>query len=128
MDVLIKIAAVAIAGSVLGLVIKKSSPEMAILLTIALSVFSLVIAYSVIRDVLDFIKAVSESAEIAPSILSVVLKTVGISVIAKIASDVCKDAGQSSVASGVELAGAIAAIYIALPLFETVLKMINSLL
>lgn len=128
MEVLVKIAAVAVAGAVLGLVIRKNSPEMALLLTIGLAVFAIYLAYDIISEITDFMRSVAETAEIAPSSLAIVLKIVGVSIIAKIASDVCKDAGQSSVASGVELAASFTALYIAVPLFETVISMIRSLL
>jgi stage III sporulation protein AD len=70
---------------------------------------------------------VADAAQISPVVLAIVFKAVGISIVTKLSSDVCRDAGQSSVASGIELAGAFAALYIALPLFKTVMDMIKSL-
>lgn len=127
MNILIKIAAVAVAGTVLGLVVKKNSPEMALMLTISLALIALYLAFDTIKAVTDFIVSLADQAQISPAVLTVVLKAVGISIVTKLSSDVCKDAGQSSVASGIELAGAFAALYIALPLFKTVMDMIGSL-
>jgi stage III sporulation protein AD len=126
MAILIKIAAVAVVGSVLGLVIKKNSPEMALMLTISLALVALYLAFDTIKSVTDFIASLADAAQISPAVLTVVLKAVGISVVTKLSSDVCRDAGQTSVASGIELAGAFAALYIALPLFKTVMDMIKS--
>ena len=127
MTVLIKVAAIAVTGAVLGLVIKKNSPEMAIMLTISLALIALYLAFDTIRGVTDFVQSLAETTKISPAILTVVLKTVGISIITKLSADVCRDAGQASVGSGIELAGAFAALYIALPLFKTVMDMIRSL-
>ncbi len=127
MAVLIKIAAIAVVGTVLTLVIRKNSPEMALMLTISLAIVALTLAFDVIKTVTGFLATLAESAGIAPAVLSIVLKTVGISIITKLAADVCRDAGQSSIASGVELTGAFTALYIAIPLFKTVLTMINEL-
>jgi len=127
MAILVKIAAVAVAGTVLSLVIKKNSPEMALMLTISLALIALYLAIDTIKGVTDFITSLASAAQISPAVLTVVFKTIGISIITKLSADVCRDAGQSSVASGIELAGSFAALYIALPLFKTVMDMIETL-
>ena len=111
MDILVKLLAVAVTGSVLGLVIKKNSPEMALMLTVALAIFTVVLSAQIISEILAF-----------------VLKTVGVAIVTKISADICRDAGQASVASSVEFAGSAVAVYAALPLFKTVVSMIDSLL
>ncbi len=128
MSMLIKIAAVAVAGTVLSLVIKKNSPEMALMLTVSLALIALYLAFDTIREITDFIKSLADAARISPAVLTIVIKTIGVSIVTKLSADVCRDAGQSSVASGIELAGAFAALYISLPLFKTVMSMIESLI
>lgn len=125
---LMKVAAVAVAGAVLGLVIKKSNPDMSLLLGLVLSLAAVFAAVDLIASVVEFIRSLAEAANVSPAVLSIVFKTVGVSIVTRIASDVCKDAGQSSVASGVELVGSLTALYIALPLLETVVGMIRSLI
>jgi stage III sporulation protein AD len=117
-----------VAGTVLSLVIKKNSPEMALMLTISMALIALVLAFDTIREITAFIRSLADAAKISPAVLTVVIKTVGISIVTKLSADVCRDAGQSSVASGIELAGAFAALYISLPLFKTVMSMIESLI
>ncbi|MCL2408801.1 MAG: stage III sporulation AC/AD family protein [Oscillospiraceae bacterium] len=128
MDILLRVAAVAVAGSVIGLVLKKTRPEMSLLVTIALAVFAVYLAFEIVSRIIGFIRSLSDMAGISPAVISVVLKTVGIAIITKISADICRDAGQGSVASGVELAGTITAVYISLPLLESVISMIHSLL
>ena len=128
MDILVKLLAVAVTGSVLGLVIKKNSPEMALMLTVALAIFTVVLSAQIISEILAFVKSVSEAAGISASVLAIVLKTVGVAIVTKISADICRDAGQASVASSVEFAGSAVAVYAALPLFKTVVSMIDSLL
>jgi len=128
MELLIKVIAAAITGSVIGLVLKKNSPETSLLLTASVSIFALYLTFEVITGVLGFIRSLAETARISPAVLSIVLRTVGISIATKFSSDVCRDAGQAALASGVEFAGAVTAIYVALPLFQTVISMINSLI
>ena len=51
-----------------------------------------------------------------------------ISILTMIGANLCKDAGQGSTASSIEIAGVVAALYAALPLLNTFLKMIGELI
>jgi stage III sporulation protein AD len=123
-----KVMAAAVAGAALGLVVKRNNPENSLLVAVALSVFAVYMSIDVMSSVLDFLRTVADAAGIPSAALAVVLKTAGISVVTKLIADICRDAGQAGAASGVEFMGAVTAVYLALPLFQTVLDMINSLL
>ena len=127
MDILLKIAAVGVAASVMAMVLKKNSPEIALLLTVATVSLIMFAAVEVISEVLEFLRTILEYTSLSEDIFGIVLKAVAIAIITKIASDVCKDAGQSASSSAIELVGSATVLYIALPLFETMIQMINSL-
>lgn len=128
MDFLIKGSVIGVIASVIGLMLKKNVPEFALLLTISAATAILCFAFAVLGDVKDFVYEVAEKGSVSSALLSPVLKCVGISVCAKLASDVCKDAGYAASASAVELVASAAALYAALPLMRTVLKMTESFL
>lgn len=128
MDVLLKASAVAVIGAVLGLVLKKNSPEISLLLAVAVSCAVLGLAAVLLEDVLGFITTLTKLTEIPSASISAVMKAVGIGIVSRLASDVCKDSGQNAAASSVELAGTASALFVAMPLMETVLEMIKSLL
>ena len=117
-----------ILGAVMCLVIKKGSPEVSLVLAMAVSLLVLVIAVEIITTILDFVNLLREAAEISPTVIGPVIQTVGISMLTRLAADTCKDAGQGGIGAAVELAGTVAAIYIALPLMKTVFDMIGRLL
>ncbi|NLL45197.1 MAG: stage III sporulation protein AD, partial [Clostridiales bacterium] len=79
-------------------------------------------------DISGFIAELVEAAGLSSAVVSPVVKTVGIGLITKLSSDICKDAGQNTAATVVESAGSIAAVTVALPLMKTVFKMISSLI
>lgn len=128
MDVLLRAAALAVTGAVLGLVLKKNSPEISLLLTVAVSCAVLYLAISLLTDVLDFITGLTELTNVSSTSVSAIMKAVGIGIITRLTADVCKDSGQNAAASSVELAGTAAALFVAMPLMKTVLEMIKSLL
>ena len=95
MDILLKISAVGVAASVMAMVLKKNSPEIALLLTVATVSLIMFAAVEVISEVLEFLRTILEYTSLSEDIFGIVLKAVAIAIITKIASDVCKDAGQS---------------------------------
>ena len=128
MDIVARTVILGIVGAILCLVIKRGSPEVSLVLALAVSLLVVAIAMEIILAILDFLDVLREAAQISPTLVSPVLKTVGISILTRIAADTCKDAGQGSIAAAVELAGTVVAIYIALPLMKTVFDMIGGLL
>ena len=126
MQILVKTAAAAVVGAVLCLVVKKHSPEHALLLTVAIAAAVVAGALDVVREVSDFIEQMGKSAGMSADAVTVVLKTVAIAILTRLCSGVCKDAGQASAEAAVELAGSVCAVYVALPLMRSMLTMVQS--
>lgn len=128
MDFLIKGSVIGVIASVLGLLLKKNAPEFALLLTVSAAAAIIGFALSVLGNIKDFVYELAERGAVSSALLMPLVKCVGISVCAKLASDICKDAGFSASASAVELVAAASALYAALPLMRAVLKMTESFL
>jgi stage III sporulation protein AD len=96
MDILIRGAVIGIVASVIGLMIKKNSPEMALLLSVSAGVVILYFALSMLSGIKVFIQELADSAGLSPAILSPVLKNIGIAIAGKLTSDFCRDAGQAT--------------------------------
>ena len=56
------------------------------------------------------------------------LKTVGISILTRISSELCRDAGDGGLAAFVEMAGAALALLVTAPLLQAVLDTLSGLL
>lgn len=128
MELLIKAAVLGIVAALIALLLKKSNPEMALLLAIGAVAVILVMAVELVSGVKEMVQLTVELSGVSSAILSPVLKCVGIAIVTRIAADICKDAGQSSVSSSVELVGTAAALYVSMPLMKTLLQMIGGFL
>jgi len=128
MDIVVKAVVLGLIGTILCLVVQKGSPELALLLAISVGMLLTLYALGIISQVTEFIELIADESGLSSAIISPMLKTMGIGTLTKITSDICKDAGQSAIASAVEMVGAASAIYIALPLMKTVFQMIIDLL
>ena len=97
------ICGIVLAALTLSLVLKKDAPAIAFLLVLTAGVILLL-----------------DSALYLP-----VCKAVGVAVVVRITSALCRDAGQSALAAKVEIAGAVLTLSVCLPLFEQVLDLIT---
>ncbi|NLV50631.1 MAG: stage III sporulation protein AD [Clostridiales bacterium] len=128
MDLLIKGAAVCIGASVLALVLKKSNPEMSMLIGLLAAVMALAEALLLFTSVRDFLTGIEAASGISSVFYAPVLKALGLSLAAEFAANVCRDAGQGAAASAVEFLGVISALYVSLPLISSVMDMLGRLI
>ena len=118
---------VAVIGVILGAVIKKTHREMALLLSIAGCVVIGIFLFRLIDPLLDFFLRLRNLAGLDKNILSPVLKSVGIGLLTQITSKICTDAGENAVGSLVELCGSVLTLYVAIPLMEAVLELVEGM-
>jgi stage III sporulation protein AD len=127
MDIAVKAAAAGIIAALAGLLIRRSNPELTAVLGLAACAAILTVAFGLVGGVMAVVGRAEELSGLSSAVLKPVMKCVGIGIIAKIGADTCRDAGSAGTASAVELAGTMAAIFTALPLMETLLKMLEEL-
>jgi stage III sporulation protein AD len=127
-DTLLKAALAGVLVSLLGLLLKKTQPELALLLALSGLLALLAGAGSLLREMKSFLDELTEGTALNEALLSPLLKVLAVSVTARLSADLCKDAGSAALASAVELIGAAAGVLVSLPLLRAVLEMIRSLL
>ena len=118
MTILLKAAATGIAGAVLGMLLKRSAPELGLALSVAVCFFGALLAMELVAGLGGLLDALESETGLSPAVLGPVLKCVGVGIVTRLAADICRDAGQSSAASAVELCGAACALVTALPLIR----------
>lgn len=128
MTILLKAAAIGITGAILCLLLKKTAPELGLMLSIAVSLLAAALAAELLGEIVELLALLQEETALSVSVVSPVLKCVAIGVVTRLAVDMCKDAGQGTVASAVELCGTACALTAALPLVRTLLQMIGEML
>ena len=127
MDVLIKSAGLAIVSAIVALSIRKEASEIAVVLLICATTAIMWASFSAVNDIMDFIEDMYGYASVIKPVFSPLVKTVAISIISKISSDLCRDAGSIALASCVEFAGSIVAVAISLPLLMSVIELAASI-
>lgn len=128
MEDVLKVAAVAVAGAICAVVVKKSAQEVGIILALTVGVVILTAAMGAVEGVRGLMDDLADTAGLSPAVLAPVIKTVGIALITRVASEVCKDAREGGIAAFVEVAGAAMALFVAVPLLRAVLDTLIGLL
>ena len=123
-----KLSALAVAAAFCALILRRRVPELATALVLAAGALILGQAMEALAGVRGFTDSLAHMAGLSPQIWKPVWKTVGIGVVAKLASAVCKDAGEGGVVAFLETAGTALALLTALPLVEAVFDALGGLL
>ena len=122
------IIAVGIITVVCTVLMKQIKPEVSIFVVIAGSIIMIFLILESVGSVLGNYKYLLEKTGINPTIFSCVLKIIGIGYLTEFACDICADAGVSSIAQKIGLAGKILIFITCLPIIENLLKIILALL
>ncbi|MEG1632703.1 MAG: stage III sporulation AC/AD family protein [Oscillospiraceae bacterium] len=125
MELAIKAAAAGIAAVLAASIIKKNNPELSLLLALAACAVILASAMGLGEKLMEVVGEARRLSGLSPAVLTPIVKCVGIGIIAKVGADACRDAGSTSVASSVELTGAMAALFCALPMVTALLSMLR---
>lgn len=123
-----RLAALAVTAALCALVLKKRVPELALVLSLAAGSLLLWEALDALSAVRGFMDRLSRTAGLSDEVWMPVVKTVGIGIITRLASSVCRDAGEGGLAAFLETAGAALALLTALPLVETIFDTLEGLL
>ena len=124
---LLPVAAAGVAAALCAVVVRQRAPEIALALALAACVVLLWHTLPLLETIKDVLDELADLAQVSPQ-LRPMLQTVGLALVTKLASALCKDAGEGSLAAFVEVAGSAAAVLVALPLLRMVLQLMLGLL
>lgn len=121
---LLKLAALCAVCILPVVLLRKQTPEQALLLTIAILAVAAARCVSLAMPLMEELRALFDRAGIEPIYLSILLRTLAAALVTRLCADLCKDGGSQALASAVETAGAVAALAIAMPLLKAVVELL----
>ncbi|AVP54128.1 stage III sporulation protein AD [Clostridium tetani] len=124
MDI-VKVVAFAFGALFITLVARESKREdLAVQISICAGILIFLFMMDKITAIVNFLQKLSLKANIDFVYLTTVFKILGIAYLASFCSEICKDAGQGSIAAKVEFAGKILILLLAIPILMAVLQSI----
>ena len=128
MGAMVRIAAAGVTAVLLSTVLKKNTPELALLLTLAAGVWILSLVAEGLGAAASLLEELAGQAGLSEVLLEPVVKTVVLSILTKVTVEICRSAGEGGIAVFVETAGTVLALLTALPLVRAVSQMMGELL
>lgn len=128
MDDFLKIVGGVLIALVLWLCLQKQEKDISLLLSLAVCLLAAGIALKAMSPVLDFLRQLEAMGQLHDGILGILLKAVGIGMVSELAATVCGDAGNGAMEKTVRLLGTVTMLTVSLPIFQTLLTLIQELL
>lgn len=127
MDI-IAIIGLCLTACIISKVIERSGSEIKIILIIAAVCIVSVKIIGELSQIQSIMSELFSTADIDSEYLKIIFKGMGICYITQLSCDCCRDCGENSLATQIELAGRVAMVIISLPLFRAVIGIIETLL
>ena len=128
MDFFLKSAAAVMITVVVSLILGKQNKDLAMLLTIAVCSMILISAKTFLEPIIDFFKKLQDLGNLNTNLFGILLRAVGIGMIAEISALICTDGGNSAMGKAMQLLATMVIIWISLPLFNELIGLIQRIL
>lgn len=123
MDI-IQIVGIGVVSTVIIVILKAQRPETGIWVTITAGTLIFLLIAGKLAAVIELLKSYADKANINTVYVTTLLKIIGIAYIAEFGAELCKDAGESAIASKIELAGKVLIIVLAMPVMTSLLDLV----
>ena len=124
---IVQVCGFALLGVVTVLLLKSVRPEYATVAGIAVGLLLLLGTLTPLVTVMESVTSIAEDTGF--SVYStVILKSMGIGILAQTTADVCRDSGVSMIAAKVEFAAKIIILLLCMPILETLISLIEGFL
>lgn len=120
-----QIIGVALVAVVLGTVLKRQGQDITLLLALCVCCIVLMALISYLEPVMDFIEHLQTVSGIEPQLFEVILKAVGIALVAEIAMLVCGDSGNAALGKSIQLVSTGVILWLSLPLMKSLLELVE---
>lgn len=113
---------------ILTLTLSKQEKELSLLLTIGVCCMVMLVALEYLSPVVDFIHRLEALCDGGKGWIGILLKAVGIGLVAEIAALVCTDAGNGSLGKSLQFLASAVIVYLSIPVFNGLMDLLQQIL
>lgn len=125
---IIKIIGIGLISLIMIIIIKGYRPEFAIYISLIAGVLIFSLIFGKISGIIEMINNLANKSWVNKEFLGLLIKITGIAILTEFAVSICKDSGESAIASKIDIGGKVTIIAISIPiissLLETVIKVL----
>lgn len=123
-----QIVGFALVATFIIVLLKQYKPEYATLASILAGVVILVYVVSKVSSIINLLESLISDIGINKEFFFILLKITGIAYLIEFASSACKDAGESAIATKVELAGKLLIVTLSIPIISTLIETVTEVI
>ena len=123
MDI-VKIIGVGLTSLIIIVILKQYKPEFAMYASIMAGALIIFLVLDKITAIINVLNNLSNKTGMNADYLKILLKITGIAILTEFAVSICKDSGETAIASKVDFGGKVIVISISIPIISTLLEMI----
>ena len=128
MDEITKIIAIGLISLIIIIILKQYKPEFTIYIPMIVGVIILFIVINRLEGIINILKSISIKSGINNQFLELLLKITGIAFLAEFAINISKDAGETAIASKIEIGCKVVIVSMSIPIFSSLLEIITKLI
>lgn len=125
---IIKIIGIAFIALVIIIMLKQYRPEYAVFISILTGILILFLVMDKLTGIINMIQTIQDKFSINTQFIAILIKITGIAFLSEFAVSICKDSGESAIASKIELGSKIIVISMSIPIISSLLEIILKIL
>lgn len=120
--------ALCIVTALLALTLRGQRPEFAMLLSLGCGIFVLLALMGQMKEIMTGLEKIMSGLSEQSDLTAIILKALGICIVAELGSQCCRDAGEAAIAAKVELVAKAALVLMSMPVFTSLMETAGELL
>lgn len=127
MDI-IKIIGIALVALIIIILLKQYKPEFAIYVSLIAGALIILLVTDKLTGIINLLQSLETKASLNSTFIALLIKITGIAFLSEFAVSICKDSGESAVASKIEIGSKIIIISMSIPIISALLEIILKIL
>ena len=128
MELFWKAAACVLITVVLVLMLQKESRDISVLLTLVACCMVVTVAMHYLEPAISFFRQLQSLAQLDGDMLTILLKVVGVGLLAEVASLICSDAGNAALGKTLQILASVMVLWISIPLLKSLMELVQKIL
>lgn len=125
---IVQVIAIAFISTFMIMILKQYRPEFSIYISIVAGILIFIVVIAKLTSAIELIKSLSNKLGTNMQYFSLLIKITGIAYLSEFATNICKDSGETAIASKVELAGRVIIIAMSVPILGALVDTITNIL
>ena len=123
-----KIVGLGIAAAILAVFIKNWRAEVAVQISLVAAAIIFIAILPYIKTLFSMFSDISNQIGLDAKYITLILKVIGIAYVAQFGAELCRDAGEASIASKIELGGKVIIVTLSMPLLYSFMEVVERII